>query len=82
LTGNAAIEAVDAGTRTTEKSATEIEGKVFKTFRDAAEFAKREQGWVIVRAGDSQGFRVLRKVASMTRSSPRRNTGARPKRKR
>lgn len=62
LGANAAMEAIDVGKRATTKPSDEIEGKVFETFRDAAEFAKRERGWVIVRATDAQGFRVLRKV--------------------
>lgn len=75
---NAAGEAIDAGERATRKTADEIEGKVFGTFREAAEFAKRERGWVIVRATDARGFRVLRKVpregkpAFTTHSGPQR----------
>jgi hypothetical protein len=86
LGANAGVEAVDAGKRATEKTANEIEGKVFSTFREAAKFAKGDRGWVIVRAGDGQGFRVLRKVPRerksplTTRSRPTRNGGARPQR--
>lgn len=68
LAGNATVEGIDAAKRATEKTANEIEGKVFKTFREAAEFAKRDRGWVIVRAADAQGFRVLRKVAREAKS--------------
>jgi hypothetical protein len=62
LGANAVVEGFDAAKRATEKTANEIEGKVFATFREAAEFAKRDRGWVIVRAGSGQGFRVMRKV--------------------
>lgn len=86
LGANAVVEGVDAAKRATEKTADEIEGKVFGTFREAAQFAKRDRGWVIVRAGDGQGFRVLRKVPRevkpplTARSRPTRNGGARPQR--
>lgn len=86
LGANAVVEGVDAAKRATEKTANEIEGKVFGTFREAAEFAKRDRGWVIVRAGDGQGFRVVRKVPRegkpplTARSRPTRNGGARPQR--
>lgn len=63
LGGNAVLEGVDAAKRATEQTKNEIGGKVFGTFGEAAEFAKRRCGWVIVRAGDGKGFRVLRKVA-------------------
>ncbi len=86
LGANAAVEAIDAWKRAAEKPSNEIEGKVFPTFREAADFAKRERGWVILRATDAQGFRVLRKVPRegtpplTTRSRPTRNSGARPQR--
>ncbi|HEX9398216.1 MAG TPA: hypothetical protein VF943_15910 [Burkholderiales bacterium] len=82
LGANAVIEGVDAAKRATETTANEIDGKVFGTFRDAAEFAKRDRGWVILRAGDGQGFRVLRKVPREGRPpqtahpGPTRNRGA------
>lgn len=84
LGANAVVEGLDAAKRATEKTANEIEGKVFGTFREAAEFAKRDSGWVIVRAGDGQGFRVLRKVPRegkpplKERSRPKSNIGTRP----
>lgn len=86
LGANAAVEAVDATKRATEKTANEIVGKIFNTFREAADFAKRDRGWVIIRAADAQGFRVLRKVPRegkpplTARSTPTRNGSTRPQR--
>ena len=62
LAANAVVEGGDAAKRALETKVDEIKGKVFNTFREAAEFAKRDRGWVIVRATEAQGFRVLRKV--------------------
>jgi hypothetical protein len=66
LATNAAVEGVDAAKRAAESTASEVEGTVFATFREASaaasEFAKRERGWLVVRVNDGQGFRVLRKV--------------------
>ena len=86
LGANAAVEAVDATKRATEKTANEIVGKIFNTFREAADFAKRDRGWVIIRAADAQGFRVLRKVPRggkpplTARSRPTRNGSTQPQR--
>lgn len=86
LGANAVVEGTDAAKRATERTSEEIEGKVFGTFREAAEFAKRGREWVIVRAGDGQGFRVLRKIPRegkpplTARSRPMRNNSARPQR--
>ena len=88
LGANAVVEGVDAAKRATEKTANEIEGKVFGTFREATQFAKRDRGWVIVRAGDGQGFRVLRKVprerkpSLAARPTSMRSDGARTQRRR
>lgn len=60
LGANATVEANDAAKRATGKAVNENDGKVFDTFRGAADFAKRERGWVIVRAADGQGFRARR----------------------
>lgn len=81
---NAATEGADVGKRLTEGSTTKIEGNVFRTFREAAEFAKRDRGWVIVRASDGQRFRVLRKVprdgnSSLKRSRPMGTSGVQPR---
>jgi len=62
LVANAVVEGGDAAKRALEAKVAEIEARVFGTFREAAEFAKRERGSVIVRATETQGFRVLRKV--------------------
>lgn len=84
LGANAFAEATDAAKRATEKTVNEIDEKVFRTFREAADFAKRERGWVIVRAADGQGFRVARNVPReakpplTTPSRPMRNGSARP----
>ncbi len=82
LAANAVAEGVDAAVRGVERTISEIEGKVFKTFREAADVAKRDSGWVIVRATDAHGFRVLRKVPGAakshltTRSTATRKSGA------
>jgi len=83
LVANALAEGGDAAIRASQEKVNEIEGKVFKSFREAADFAKRDRGWVIVRATDAQGFRVLRKVSRdakphlTTRSTAKRNSDAR-----
>lgn len=61
LATNSVVEGFDAGKRVVERKSEEVDGRVFNTFREAAEFAKQERGWVIVRAVNGHGFRVYRK---------------------
>lgn len=71
LAVNAVAEGGDAAIRLSEQKVNEVEGKLFKSFREAADFAKRDTGWVIVRATDTQGFRVLRKAPRTTKPAQR-----------
>lgn len=58
---NAVVEGTDAIKQSNEDKVHEIENEIYPNFKEASVIAKANPGWVIIRASEGKGFRVLRK---------------------
>lgn len=59
---NSATESVDAIKQTSQEYSQDIENTIYKNFKEASDVAKANPGWVIIRASESNEFRVLRRM--------------------